>query len=669
MDRSGYGLKLYFLVAAFVAQPAMAFLMGSDGWSSLWPSGDSVVIYVSSSQGNDGNNGLSPGAPVRTIGEGMRRLRNGSPDHLLLRRGDVWYESFGHWSKSGRSLSEPMVVSSYGPSTLRPRVVVDNEPALRSQNRVDYLAFTGVHLQAGNRPAGSGPTGILWLAPGQGLLFEDCLVEGFSSNIVIQGFFGLIEDVRIRRCVVVDAFDTVSLSQGLYGENVDGIWIEECVFDYNGWRAGVYPQTMFNHNVYIHSQAKNLVARGNIVGRASSHGIQARPGGTVDDNLFIRCPIGLSFGYVIGGSTPTVGGIGGRVRGNVMVEGNDIGGSPRGIGVQVANVSGSAGAEIRGNYFLRNASAMPYGVAIELQGDNGIGIHNTLIEGNVCYGYNAGVSAEGAGSKYENLRVRSNYFMPLDTYSFVAHHRFQFVPGQMLYTGNKYGGLRSADSWFRANGVMYGLNGWKSLSGDSSGVSVGSSVFPEPSRTLASYSQLQGFSPSSAAFLAEARQQSRQRWRASCTAANVIDYLMVGFGGISILQDCYLAVEATVAHAEAGPEGLTTGGSGAAKAESDDACTITMLPQSALYAYGQVVTVRAVPGRGEQFLYWEGDLAGETANPVQMVMDDNKSIQAVFGKAEPGLDATSGWTLVLGMMLLLVLVRRRVERPAHETGG
>src|SRR5690606_38167079 len=112
-----------------------------------------------------------------------------------------------------------------------------------------------------------------------------------------------------------------------------------CVFDYNGWKEAQFTQTIFNHNVYIHAECSNLVARGNIFSRSSSHGLQARPGGIVENNLFIRCPVACSYGYVLGGSDPTLGGVGGRVDGNVFVEGNDIDDKPRGIGLQVGNIS------------------------------------------------------------------------------------------------------------------------------------------------------------------------------------------------------------------------------------------------------------------------------------------------------------------------------------------
>ena len=51
------------------------------------PSPTARIIYVSSSEGNDLNSGLSPSAPVRTLEAGYDLLRDGQPDWMLLKRG------------------------------------------------------------------------------------------------------------------------------------------------------------------------------------------------------------------------------------------------------------------------------------------------------------------------------------------------------------------------------------------------------------------------------------------------------------------------------------------------------------------------------------------------------------------------------------------------------
>ncbi|MEO0611667.1 MAG: hypothetical protein AAFZ67_14670, partial [Planctomycetota bacterium] len=75
------------------------------GWTEFEASRDTRTIYVAAN-GRDTNHGRSANRPVRTVAEGIRRLRDGRPDWLLLRRGDTFNESLGsNWSKSGRSAS------------------------------------------------------------------------------------------------------------------------------------------------------------------------------------------------------------------------------------------------------------------------------------------------------------------------------------------------------------------------------------------------------------------------------------------------------------------------------------------------------------------------------------------------------------------------------------
>ena len=61
--------------------------------------------------GDDANDGLSPENPLKTIEKGFGLLRDGHSDWLLLKRGDVWYESIGSITsgrlKNGRSPQQP----------------------------------------------------------------------------------------------------------------------------------------------------------------------------------------------------------------------------------------------------------------------------------------------------------------------------------------------------------------------------------------------------------------------------------------------------------------------------------------------------------------------------------------------------------------------------------
>ena len=60
--------------------------------------------------------------------------------------------------------------------------------------------------------------------------------------------------------------------------------------------------------------------------------------------------------------------------------------------------------------------------------------------------------------------------------------------------------------------------------------------------------------------------------------------------------------------------------------------TVTKSPNQPLYPSGSSVVLTAVPGSGYTFHHWAGDAAG-TTNPVTVVVDSNKSVQAVFVSA------------------------------------
>ena len=126
-----------------------------------------------------------------------------------------------------------------------------------------------------------------------------------------------------------------SHSQGVYTSNVRGILIEENVLDHNGHNpdiAGAEP-TIFNHNLYIQTDSDDLVVRGNIIARAASNGLQARPGGIVEDNLFLDNSIAMF-----------IAGDGGSALDNVVLHGstNELlpDGNPRAWGIDMKNITG-----------------------------------------------------------------------------------------------------------------------------------------------------------------------------------------------------------------------------------------------------------------------------------------------------------------------------------------
>src|SRR5262249_8380282 len=142
-----------------------------------------------SSLGDDGNDGLSPAAPKQSVHAGMALLRDGFPDWLLLRRGDAWDESFGIPNLSGRSPEERMVITAYGPSAERPllRTGTDDGMTVQTGTRSDSFALVGIHLLPDLYDGTVGaPRGIALFGELHDFLIEDCMIEKYQTNLVLQ---------------------------------------------------------------------------------------------------------------------------------------------------------------------------------------------------------------------------------------------------------------------------------------------------------------------------------------------------------------------------------------------------------------------------------------------------------------------------------------------------
>src|SRR5262249_1136027 len=88
--------------------------LDANGWTTF-NNQTGPTIYVSTTTGNDSNNGLTPGAAVSTIARGLALLQQDGADSLLLKAGDTWVnQEFGYLNFSGQSASHPILISSYG---------------------------------------------------------------------------------------------------------------------------------------------------------------------------------------------------------------------------------------------------------------------------------------------------------------------------------------------------------------------------------------------------------------------------------------------------------------------------------------------------------------------------------------------------------------------------
>ena len=316
----------------------------------------------------------------RTIAAAYGQLRNGKADWMLLKRGDVWQEALGTWKKSGLDLEHPMLVSTYG-SGDRPKLETGSSEGLASgvgsAPEVNNVAFVGVHLHANTYSGSGNPNGMRWMSRTTNLLIEDCKFEGYSSNLVVQGYFGEIVNFRLRRSVIVDAFSTDSHAQGLYITEARDILIEENVFDHNGWREGVpgAEETIYNHNIYMSGGNEGtIVIRGNIFANGSNEGVKMRSGGDCIDNLLVRNSIGITHGYAPGPVGIPAGGVYGTIANNVVLEGKDTDDIAVGWGIDVGHCHTVSVTNNIVAHALPGGNRHAYGIHHDFNNNNNAGI-------------------------------------------------------------------------------------------------------------------------------------------------------------------------------------------------------------------------------------------------------------------------------------------------------
>lgn len=503
----------------------------SRTWTDFQKSADTRVVYVSSSSGSETNDGLSEEKPKKRLASGKAQLRNGYPDWLLLKRGDVWDEDFGDgWALSGRSEKERMVIGAYG-SGERPTLRTGNRNGFSAWHdaKHDHLAIDGLRFSANGYDGKNGsPRGIAFFGSSEDLLLEDCSVEAYQTNLVFQGApegVGRLKNVAIRRCVVVDAYSRGTENcAGLFVSSTDGLLVEECLFDRNGWRDDV-PGTepnWFRRNVYIQSSNTDVVVRGNIVARTD--GMQVRPGGTVEQNLLLRNAIGILLG---GGDPPVPGGVVGAVRWNVILDGNDLqAGQARGWGMNFENVRE---AKIEANVIAHNSSGhFPFSLTFGVD-QNGKGSNDVLVSDNVVYDWKGPLRFFAPAAEIRNVRLAGNRFQEPTSKEPLVDHTHPPGEGGVRSAGNAFFSTKPAKEWVRIGEGSTSLESWRGRVGDTT--SEAKRVeFPDPERTIASYQASIGGAASLEAFLAEARKQARENWREAYTAAAVNRYIRAGFG-------------------------------------------------------------------------------------------------------------------------------------------
>lgn len=288
-------------------------------------------IYVSRS-GNDGNNGLTEGAPKATIAAGYAALRAGQADRLLLKKGDTWHEAalYTGFTKSGISVNRPLIIGSYGTGDVRPIIdALDHSGISTGGNSTSYVWVIGIEFTSvqydGSLASINGLTKAdykngIFCYNAHHWLIEDCYIHNFANGIVYEGSYGAAgpraTDIQLRATTIADIYisDLASAGvpldhgEGFYSQATDGILIEWCNFDWCGWKDSVPNSIDDNANgglaraCYCDAMGANgatdactgIVYRNNV--STNTDGAQIRPGGIITGNVSSRQATGLQVG-------------------------------------------------------------------------------------------------------------------------------------------------------------------------------------------------------------------------------------------------------------------------------------------------------------------------------------------------------------------------------------
>jgi|GEM_PF-1637278 len=310
--------------------------VGKDGWTHYTAHKDTRKFYVSSSSGNDKNDGSSESKAVKTVTRVLSLIRsrtaNGSqrkPDWVLFKAGDTWSEHFqlrATTALGGVSIQAPLLFTSYGKGP-RPKFVWTGKggPLLSfgwygsgyktGSKAAAYWSFIGLEFYnpfkdpksskfAPTRSDGGGnPPAVMWQKESHHILFEDCK---FSYLPLVVQHSGASQQnwphhVAVRRSQFLDNYGyhkpykgskEFHHAQGIYMSHVKDILIEENLLDHNGWLSGTtsgkHPTTVptiYNHNIYFNTDTKNAVIHANITSNGSADGVKLRGGGKLINNL------------------------------------------------------------------------------------------------------------------------------------------------------------------------------------------------------------------------------------------------------------------------------------------------------------------------------------------------------------------------------------------------
>lgn len=336
------------------------------------------------------------------------------------------------------------------------------------------------------------------------ILIEDCVVQSYSSGIVLVGAsdgVGSIRDVRIRRSIIIDSYEPNGISNGIFASYTDGLLIEENLIDRTDREelAGV-AATPLDHSIYLQTSVRNAVVRHNLLTR-SFDGCMQRPGGVFFGNVVADVEVGNLQGYIFGGAEPVPGGVDCLVASNVVQ-----GLHGQGIGFILGNLRS---CRVEKNIVATHG--LEHSVGMRLAGDRRLGnagIANAELAGNVL----AGGPLTIHGDAIRRILVTDNVLGGVKS----ALVQGTEVPaGSVQYANNRF---PRADATVEA-GQRTNARSWLTRHPGAGSITSVSSSIPSLERY---HHQVLGGQPTLDSFIAGARAQSRDRWHEGYTARRIV---------------------------------------------------------------------------------------------------------------------------------------------------
>jgi hypothetical protein len=525
-----------------------------NGWTVVIASSDSRIIHVSSSVGDDKNNG-SEATPLKTIAAGMRQMRRGYPDWLLLKTGDSWRESFA--TVAGRSADEPALISSYGPG-LRPRITPVGDAGIAHNGPSSHLYVMGLDFYDPAKDPNSdsfkdgveSPSAVSWIDGGDDLLVEDCSFRFLSGGFTVQATNLPAQDkIQIRRNFISDLYTQEGHTQGSAFKKVSNVLIEENIFDHNGWivdpkvtRNEFNAPNALNHDIDLEGPFNHVVIRGNVFMRSSSMAVKfanydsvasLSTDVVVENNFFFEGEIGMAAfcdAPDMKTTEPTFSGF--TIQNNVLLQINRDNPMKRagGWGLLLRSVGNST---VKGNIFsdfsfTENTYAIE--LSAERDSDNNSGV---IIDSNIAYRIPEAALRVIPRAIWSKNKVINNVIDDDGLGAAMVSHLGSFT--SVAYAGNSYSAsklsnfaqISATSDISKARVVTY--DQWVSLSGET-GSQAQTASTPDPGRNLDTYVKTINPAWGLSDFFSAIRTHSKRNWHPEYMAAAIIGYIRQGFG-------------------------------------------------------------------------------------------------------------------------------------------